>query len=128
MASPALIVLAAGMGTRMKSALPKVLHRAAGRSLLGHALTAANRLAPERTIVVTGPDMEGVGAETLRFSPQAALVTQVERKGTGHAVLQALGALGGFAGPVVVLYGDVPLIEAETLQRLIRLVDGRVRL
>lgn len=118
----AVVVLAAGMGTRMKSGLPKVLHRAAGRSLLGHVLHAAKVLAPSRLVAVCGPDMDAVAAETRRIMPKATIGIQSDRLGTAHAVSMARDALAGFAGTILILYGDVPLIESETLKRLAGLV------
>lgn len=115
----AIIVLAAGMGTRMKSDMEKVLHRAAGRSLLGHVLHAAEALMPSRAVVVIGPEMPGVEAETRRLMPKAAIAVQAERRGTGHAVMQAEPGLKGFSGTVLVLYGDAPLVTAETLRDLV---------
>jgi bifunctional UDP-N-acetylglucosamine pyrophosphorylase / glucosamine-1-phosphate N-acetyltransferase len=115
----AIIVLAAGMGTRMKSATPKVLHKVGNRSLMGHALATAAQLAPSRIVVVHGPGMDKVQAESLKFAGNAAFAEQVERKGTGHAVSMAKEALKGFHGTVLVLYGDVPLIRKESLVRLL---------
>jgi bifunctional UDP-N-acetylglucosamine pyrophosphorylase / glucosamine-1-phosphate N-acetyltransferase len=115
----ALIVLAAGKGTRMKSALPKVMHRIAGRSLLGHVLTAAAELKPTRAVVVVGPDMEAVGDEARWFLPGSVLAIQHERKGTAHAVSMAREALAGFSGTILVLYADVPLISAASLKALV---------
>lgn len=117
----AIIVLAAGKGTRMKSNQPKVLHRAAGRSLLGHVLHSARALDPRETIVVVGPDMDAVWMEARRFFPGARQAIQVDRLGTGHAVSMAREALEGFSGTVVVLYGDVPLISAESLLNLTKI-------
>ncbi|WP_373503021.1 bifunctional UDP-N-acetylglucosamine diphosphorylase/glucosamine-1-phosphate N-acetyltransferase GlmU [Aestuariivirga sp.] len=114
----AIIVLAAGKGTRMKSDLPKVLHRAAGRSLLGHALHAASALNPKEAVVVIGPGMEAVAAEARSVIPSARQAVQVDRLGTGHAVSMAREVLGGFAGTVLILYGDVPLISARSLTHL----------
>ena len=114
----AIIVLAAGKGTRMKSNLPKVLHRVAGRSLLGHVLHAARELAPREAVVVVGPDMEAVSDEARRVFPNARQAVQADRLGTGHAVSMARPALDGFSGTVLVLYGDVPLISAESLRQL----------
>ncbi|MGE0004772.1 MAG: bifunctional UDP-N-acetylglucosamine diphosphorylase/glucosamine-1-phosphate N-acetyltransferase GlmU [Parvibaculaceae bacterium] len=114
----AVIVLAAGKGTRMRSDRPKVLHRAAGRSLLGHVLHSAKAAAPARTVVVSGPDMPEVGAEAKRVVPQAVVAIQDKRQGTGHAVGMARDGLKGFEGTVLVLYGDVPLIRSETIQAL----------
>jgi bifunctional UDP-N-acetylglucosamine pyrophosphorylase/glucosamine-1-phosphate N-acetyltransferase len=114
----AIIVLAAGLGTRMRSELPKVLHKAAGRSLLGHVLTSANELKPAHCVVVCGPGKEDLSGEAKRYVPGAEMVTQAERRGTGHAVSMAESKLKGFKGTILVLYGDVPLIEAATLRGL----------
>ncbi len=110
------VILAAGKGTRMRSALPKVLHPLAGRPLLQHVLDAAAAVGAARVCVVYGHGGELVPSAL----PEAdcAWVEQAERLGTGHAVQQALPALSGVAR-VLVLYGDVPLIEPETLNRLI---------
>ncbi|MFM8747463.1 MAG: bifunctional UDP-N-acetylglucosamine diphosphorylase/glucosamine-1-phosphate N-acetyltransferase GlmU [Aestuariivirga sp.] len=116
----AIIVLAAGKGTRMKSALPKVMHRAAGRSLIGHVLHAAKALSPAAAVIVVAPDMDAVVAEARRVLPEARAAVQAERLGTGHAVAMARPALEGFAGTVLVLYGDVPLISAATLEALVK--------
>lgn len=125
MSEIAVIVLAAGMGTRMKSELPKVLHRVAGRSLLGHVMNAANALAPARTVVVLGPGMGNAEAEAKALSPDVSIAVQVERKGTAHAVSMARPALEGFSGQVLVLYGDVPLIRPETLRDLVAQTSGK---
>lgn len=112
----ALIILAAGKGTRMKSDLPKVLHRVAGLSLLGHALQSGQSLTPERVVVVTGHGAEAVEAEVARLDPNATCVRQSKQLGTGHAVDQARDALRDFDGTVIVLYGDTPFISAKTLK------------
>jgi len=109
-----IIVLAAGLGKRMRSELPKVLHPLAGRPLLAHVLDAARALSPRKTIVV-----HGHGAERVRAAfPDASLAwaLQVEQRGTGHAVMQALPHVS--ADEVLILYGDVPLIQPATLERL----------
>lgn len=121
---PLFVVLAAGKGTRMKSNLPKVLHRAAGRSLLGHVLHAARDLAPRETVVVVGPETEAVAEEARRVFPRARHAMQRERLGTGHAVSMAREALEGFAGTVLVLYGDVPLISSDSLRNLASLAGN----
>ncbi len=109
------IVLAAGMGKRMHSALPKVLHRLAGRPLLAHVLDAARALAPQRIFVVHG---HGGDAVKAAFDGAALeWIEQTEQLGSGHAVLQALPHVDPGA-EVLVLYGDVPLVRAETLRRL----------
>jgi bifunctional UDP-N-acetylglucosamine pyrophosphorylase / glucosamine-1-phosphate N-acetyltransferase len=114
-----IVVLAAGMGTRMRSKLPKVLHTVANRSMLGHAMIAAQQLSPQRTVVVHGPGMENVRKNALNFCSTTVFAEQVERKGTGHAVFMAAEAFKGFKGVVLVLYGDVPLVESADLTRLI---------
>ena len=114
----ALIVLAAGQGTRMQSDQPKVLHAIAGAPMLWHALRGGHALAPTATIVVTGHGGEAVAAATQAFDPDAVIVEQAERLGTGHAVAQARPALDGFGGDAVVLYGDTPFIRPETLQAM----------
>jgi bifunctional UDP-N-acetylglucosamine pyrophosphorylase/glucosamine-1-phosphate N-acetyltransferase len=113
----ATIVLAAGQGTRMKSALAKVLHPIAGRPMLSYPLAAAEALRPERLIVVVGRDAEQV---TQSLAGRAQSVLQAQQRGTGHAVLQAAPALAGFRGDVLILYGDTPLLRAETLERMVR--------
>ncbi len=118
----AIIVLAAGKGTRMKSALPKVMHRAAGRSLLAHVLHAAKALAPAEAVAVVGPGMESVAEEARSVFPQVRTAIQADRLGTAHAVSMAKEALAGFRGTVLVLYGDVPLISSESLAGLAELV------
>ncbi|MGL4236502.1 bifunctional UDP-N-acetylglucosamine diphosphorylase/glucosamine-1-phosphate N-acetyltransferase GlmU [Tabrizicola sp.] len=112
------IVLAAGQGTRMNSDLPKVLHHVAAAPLLHHAMRASASLQPDRTIVVVGHGAEGVTKAALDENPDAHIVVQSERLGTGHAVRQALPALEGFSGKVIVLYGDTPFITPETLEKL----------
>jgi bifunctional UDP-N-acetylglucosamine pyrophosphorylase / glucosamine-1-phosphate N-acetyltransferase len=124
----AVIVLAAGMGTRMKSELPKVLHRAAGRSLLGHVLHAAKALAPKHIVVVHGRGQDAVIAETKSISPDARFVEQAERRGTGHAVMMAEAALKDFTGTVLVLYGDAPLVQPQALRDLIAVKDAGKRM
>ncbi|WP_150804989.1 bifunctional UDP-N-acetylglucosamine diphosphorylase/glucosamine-1-phosphate N-acetyltransferase GlmU [Pseudomonas fluorescens] len=113
-----IVILAAGQGTRMRSALPKVLHPVAGNSMLGHVIHSARKLDPQRIHVVIGHGAEVVrerlAADDLNF------VLQDKQLGTGHAVAQALPFLT--AENVLILYGDVPLIEVETLQRLLKKV------
>jgi bifunctional UDP-N-acetylglucosamine pyrophosphorylase/glucosamine-1-phosphate N-acetyltransferase len=110
------VILAAGKGTRMRSALPKVLHPLAGRPLLRHVLDAAEAVGAVRVCVVYGHGGEAVPAALS--GADCVWVEQAERLGTGHAVQQALPAMDA-VDRVLVLYGDVPLIEAETLNRLI---------
>ena len=114
-----IVILAAGQGTRMRSALPKVLHPVADKPMLGHVIATARSLQPSSIQVVIGH-----GADTVRERLAAAdlnFVIQAEQLGTGHAVAQALPQLG--AETVLILYGDVPLIESATLERLLALVS-----
>jgi bifunctional UDP-N-acetylglucosamine pyrophosphorylase/glucosamine-1-phosphate N-acetyltransferase len=113
----AVVILAAGQGTRMKSTLPKVLHRIAGRPMLGHVLAVARALGAERMVVVTAPGAEAVAALAKEWGAEATV--QDRQLGTGHAVLAASAALGGFSGNVLVLFGDAPLLTASTLGRLV---------
>jgi len=111
----AVIVLAAGQGTRMKSGRPKVLHELCGRPMLAHVLAAAESLEPERLIVVVGSEADEVEAA---FAGRGEFVVQAEPRGTGHAVLQAAPKLSDFDGDVLVLYGDVPLLRPRTLDAM----------
>ena len=113
----AVIILAAGKGTRMKSDLHKVLHPIAGRPMLLHLIDAVSRLSPERVVVVTGAGREQVEAAVTPLGVATAL--QAEQLGTGHAVQQAEAALAGFVGDVLILYGDVPLVSAATMRRML---------
>ncbi|WP_128431422.1 bifunctional UDP-N-acetylglucosamine diphosphorylase/glucosamine-1-phosphate N-acetyltransferase GlmU [Streptomyces cyaneus] len=115
----AVVVLAAGEGTRMKSATPKVLHELCGRSLVGHVLAAARELQPENLVVVVGHAREKVTAHLGEIDPGVRTAIQAEQNGTGHAVRMALEELGGTVdGTVVVVCGDTPLLTGETLTRL----------
>jgi bifunctional UDP-N-acetylglucosamine pyrophosphorylase/glucosamine-1-phosphate N-acetyltransferase len=115
MSETAVILLAAGKGTRMKSARAKVLHELCGRPMLAHSLAVAEAFDPARLCVVVGRDSEQVEAA---FAGRAEFVLQAEQRGTGHAVLQAAPKLADFAGDVLILYGDTPLLRVETLQRM----------
>ena len=118
MTSPlAVIVLAAGQGTRMKSSLHKVLHPIAGRPMLLHLLGAVAELAPARQVVVVGAGRTQVEAAVAGRGVEIAV--QAEQLGTGHAVAQAREALAGFSGDVLILYGDVPLVQAGTMRAMI---------
>ncbi|WP_323009106.1 bifunctional UDP-N-acetylglucosamine diphosphorylase/glucosamine-1-phosphate N-acetyltransferase GlmU [Paracoccus sp. (in: a-proteobacteria)] len=114
----ALIVLAAGQGSRMQSDLPKVLHWLGGVPLVAHALAAGRTLEPEAVVVVAGHGAEAVGKAVAKLDPEAQLALQEQQLGTGHAVSQAMPLLEGFEGRVIVLYGDTPFIGEETLARL----------
>lgn len=114
----ALIILAAGQGTRMNSDLPKVLHRVAGAPLLAHAMRAGWSLEPERVIVVAGHGADQVAKAARAQDETAEIAHQDQQLGTGHAVAQALPLLAGFDGRVIVLFGDTPFIRPETLERL----------
>jgi bifunctional UDP-N-acetylglucosamine pyrophosphorylase/glucosamine-1-phosphate N-acetyltransferase len=111
----AVLILAAGKGTRMRSDRAKVLHPIAGRPMLDYPLAAAEGLDPARLIVVTGRDADTVQEA---FAGRARFVLQAEQRGTGHAVLQARPALADFHGDALILYGDTPLLRSETLRRM----------
>src|ERR1700681_930342 len=112
------IVLAAGEGTRMQSSIPKVLHPVAGQSLLAHVLGAGPTGAGAALAVVIGPDHGAVAEETRRQRPDATTFVQRERLGTAHAVLAARDALARGADDLLVVFGDTPLISAETFARM----------
>jgi len=112
------IVLAAGEGTRMRSARPKVLHAIAGRSLLAHVLDAVAKAGSTITGVVVGAGGDAVAAEARRVVPPAEIFVQAERRGTAHAVLAAKPALARKPDDVLVIFGDTPLIRPQTLTRL----------
>ena len=114
----AVVILAAGMGTRMRSALPKVLHQIGNAPMLHHAMRAAEALVPERVVVVVGHGAEAVGEAARALDPEVRIAVQEEQLGTGHAVLAARDALDGFDGDLYVLFGDTPFIEAETLEAM----------
>ncbi len=118
----AVVILAAGKGTRMKSDLHKVLHPIAGRPMLLHLIASAAALHPAKTVVVTGAGREQVEKAVAPLGIATAL--QAEQLGTGHAVAQAREALAGFDGDVLILYGDVPLVTAATMQRMIDRLEG----
>jgi bifunctional UDP-N-acetylglucosamine pyrophosphorylase/glucosamine-1-phosphate N-acetyltransferase len=114
----ALVILAAGMGTRMNSELPKVLHPLAGAPLLVHAMKAGFALDARACVIVTGHGAEAVAAAARDWNEEATCVVQEPQLGTAHAVAQAAPALADFDGDVIVLYGDTPLIRAETLEAM----------
>ncbi len=119
----AVVVLAAGQGTRLESARSKVLHEVAGKAMLDHVLDAAASLAPERIVVVLGPNMEAVAEAARARGDNLHTVVQERRLGTGDAVACARPALEGYLGPdgsgdILVVFGDTPLLTAETLQSM----------
>ena len=111
----AVVILAAGQGTRMKSTLPKVLHPVAGQAMVRHVLDAAAALKPDRVVVVTGKGHERVAAAVA----PARIAIQHPARGTGHAVMAALPALKGFKGDVIVLFGDSPLLTPALMKDLL---------
>lgn len=113
----AVVILAAGQGTRMKSSRHKVLHPVAGRPMLLHLLAAVEALGAERKVVVVGSGRDQVEAAVEGHG--VSIVVQKEQLGTGHAVAQAREALAGFAGDVLILYGDVPLVTLGTMKAMI---------
>ena len=112
------VILAAGLGTRMKSRKPKVLHRAGGRSLVEHVVRTAQALtSPEHIFLVVGHQAEMV--RTAIQTPGIGFIDQTEQKGTGHALMVAADSLSHLDGLLVILYGDCPLVRAKTLQGLV---------
>ena len=114
----ALVILAAGKGTRMNSELPKVLHPIAHAPMLAHAMRAGAALDPVRTVVVAGHGADEVRAAVARIDERAEVVLQDEQHGTAHAVDMARATLEGFEGDIVVLFGDTPFLRSETLERM----------
>ena len=130
--APAILILAAGRGTRMKSETPKVLHRLMGRPLVEHVINAALYLGPAKVVMVTGFGAEEVEADVAAFMdemrgkrgpeavPEPVFVRQAEQLGTGHAVAMAREVLEEFPGPLIILSGDVPLISPNTLDGFLK--------
>ncbi len=115
--SPSLaIILAAGKGTRMKSAVPKVLHKLAGAPMIAHVLGAAQAAGIGKTALVVGPGMEDVAQAASALEPKLQVYVQPEQQGTADAVKAARQAFEDFAGHVLILYGDTPLLRPETLK------------
>ncbi|MGQ0456359.1 MAG: bifunctional UDP-N-acetylglucosamine diphosphorylase/glucosamine-1-phosphate N-acetyltransferase GlmU [Hyphomicrobium sp.] len=119
-----IIVLAAGKGTRMLSALPKVLHNVAGRSMLGHVLALAQSAGAVAVAVVVGPGMEIVATEAAKHAPTANVFVQAQQRGTADAVLAARAALENHEGDVIVLYADTPLIQPRSIDHLRTALDN----
>ncbi|MBM6595665.1 bifunctional UDP-N-acetylglucosamine diphosphorylase/glucosamine-1-phosphate N-acetyltransferase GlmU [Microvirga pudoricolor] len=118
------VVLAAGEGTRMKSDIPKVLHRVAGRTLVGHALSNVARAGADRIAVVVGPDRDDVAGEARSVFPGVDIFVQAERRGTAHAVLSARPALDAGGDDIIVAFADTPLVNPETFVKLRGALDG----
>jgi bifunctional UDP-N-acetylglucosamine pyrophosphorylase/glucosamine-1-phosphate N-acetyltransferase len=116
------IILAAGEGSRMKSALPKVLHPVGGLPVVSHVLRTVQQFG-SKVAVVVGPDHDAVEAAVVRFETGAQISRQEQRLGTGHAVQQARAAFEAAAGHVLVLYADTPLVTAETIGQIVRKLD-----
>jgi bifunctional UDP-N-acetylglucosamine pyrophosphorylase/glucosamine-1-phosphate N-acetyltransferase len=117
MKSIAAVILAAGKGTRMNSDLPKVMHEMGGKPMVEYVIQTAGRLKAKRIILVVGHKREQTKELIDRYKVEFAI--QEEQLGTGHAVLQTQKLLSGFDGDVLILYGDVPLLTAETLNKLL---------
>ncbi|HWI89424.1 MAG TPA: bifunctional UDP-N-acetylglucosamine diphosphorylase/glucosamine-1-phosphate N-acetyltransferase GlmU [Sphingomicrobium sp.] len=118
----AVVILAAGQGMRMRSDTHKVLHPIASRPLLLHLLDTVDSLGADKRVVVVGKGREQV--EAAIAGRDAIIAVQAEQKGTGHAVQQAAEALAGYVGPVIILYGDTPFVETDTLRRMLDRLDG----
>lgn len=123
-----IVVLAAGKGTRMKSATPKVLHSVAGRSMLGHVMALASGAGAKSIAAVIGEGMDAVRKEVTKLAPAASVFVQDPQLGTAHAVLAARDALQAHKGDVIVLYADTPLIEPATVARLRAILDQGVNI
>ena len=123
-ASPATVILAAGQGTRMKSATPKVLHEIAGLPMLAHVMRAASALTPARQTLVVSANGARISDAARLWDEATEVAVQDPPKGTGDAVRVAMPHLEGFEGVVLILYGDTPLITSETLARLCRACEG----
>ncbi len=117
------ITLAAGMGTRMRSFIPKVLHPIGGRSMLAHVLSLAVELGGTKNIVVLGPELEETQETVVPAQICAQTVIQTQRLGTAHAVLSAIDHISSHDGNVLILYGDTPLLTIETLRKLTASLD-----
>ena len=117
------IILAAGLGTRMKSAIPKVMHRIAGRPLAMHTAAGAMAAGASQLVFVIGPDMDAARVTLAKFAPDAHFYIQTERLGTANAVLAAEPAISDFDGDILVLYGDTPLLLPTTLSCLRAALD-----
>jgi bifunctional UDP-N-acetylglucosamine pyrophosphorylase / glucosamine-1-phosphate N-acetyltransferase len=118
------VVLAAGQGTRMRSNLPKVLHAVAGRSMIGHVLTAVGESVASAAAVVVGPDRDDVASESRRIFPGSTIHIQTDRLGTAHAVLHAKADIAAGYDVIVVLYADTPLVRPETIAKLRDAIAG----
>ena len=122
-----IVILAAGMGKRMQSDRPKVLHTIAGQPMLFHLLITARALNPDRLIMVVGHGQDQIKA-ALADQPDILFADQTPQLGTGHAVMQAADQLFAGDGSTLVLYGDVPLVQVTTLQALLAASDGGLAL
>ena len=114
----ALIILAAGQGTRMNSDLPKVLHPLGGVPLVVHAMASGDAIEPDKIVVIAGHGADAVEAAVLDYNPDATVLRQTEQLGTGHAVLQTAEALADFEGDVIVVFGDTPFVRPETIAKM----------
>lgn len=114
----AVVILAAGKGTRMRSARPKMLHEIAGAPLVHHAIRSAGSVSPDRLVLVVGHGAEAVADAARAAAPDIATCIQAEQLGTGHAALMAAPALAGFSGDLYVMFGDTPFIRSETFRAM----------
>jgi bifunctional UDP-N-acetylglucosamine pyrophosphorylase / glucosamine-1-phosphate N-acetyltransferase len=119
------IILAAGLGTRMKSTKPKVLHEVLGRSLVGHVLRSVKAIRPERQIVVVGAAADQVRAHLAEVAPEAETVFQEKQLGTGHAVSIAMDAYPDLKGTIVVAFGDAPLLRSSSIAELVEVHEKK---
>lgn len=118
------IILAAGKGVRMRSNLPKVMHKLAGQPLIAHVLTSLLPLEPEKAVTIIAPNMDEVRQAAQKAYPSCMFAVQDKQLGTGHAVQAAADALAGFNGTILILFGDTPLITSQTLDRMLEATHG----
>ena len=113
------VILAAGLGTRMRSSTPKVLHPLGGHPMLLHVLKTLENVGFDKTALVVGPDMEDVIEVASDYQPDIKIIVQEERLGTGHAVMAAESFFNNNEGTIIVVYGDTPLLTSESIQNLV---------
>ena len=123
----AVLILAAGSGTRMKSAQPKVLHQIGGAPMILHVIKTVEDARPDLVHIITGKGEEQIRSELKQAGFSCRTIRQVRQKGTAHAVAAAKQVLGGFSGQIVVLYGDTPFIRTETIQKMQQAIRGSGR-
>lgn len=118
------LILAAGKGARLRSRLPKVMHRVAGVPMIGHVMMTLGALKPEKTVLVVAPHMHSVREAALHYDGKCVFAEQDKQQGTGHAARCAEASLKDYAGPILILFGDTPLIMPQTLIRVLSAMES----